>query len=199
MAQWSHRYDLTGIPPSGSQGGIITEHKPGQKLAKAVTEIQERVVIDVETELDGIQDQGTAIENNKLVLRLKGAGEGVTQNLNVVVGGEWPELLTQGIEVEDGLIKSVTDGQLGYPEKDLYTGNIVVGATLGYAGDTLTLTLTKQAVDSGLVVDGTTTEELTVTIEIPDSIPAGGEQYQVLQRDESGAAVWDYVRAVEIV
>ena len=29
-----------------------------------------------------------------------------------------------------------------------------------------------------------------------DSLPSGGQQYQVLQRDGSGNAVWDWVRAV---
>jgi hypothetical protein len=28
-------------------------------------------------------------------------------------------------------------------------------------------------------------------------LPDGGEQYQVLQRDATGAAVWDWVRAVD--
>jgi len=30
------------------------------------------------------------------------------------------------------------------------------------------------------------------------SLPPGGDAYQVLQRDESGTAVWDWVRAVDV-
>lgn len=98
MATWAHVYRTVDI---GSDV-IITEHEPGKKLAEAVTEIQERCVVDVETQGDG----SAAISGN---------------TLTIVFG----------------------DGTAG------------AGAGL----------------------------------------PEGGEQYQVLQRDSAGEAVWDFVRA----
>ena len=37
----------------------------------------------------------------------------------------------------------------------------------------------------------------TIVVERGDGLPAGGEQYQVLQRDSGGNAVWDWVRAAD--
>jgi hypothetical protein len=95
---WFHRYRPIDI----GSNEIVHEHEPGRKLAEAVTEIQERCVVDVETQGDG----SAAISGN---------------TLTIVFG----------------------DGTAG------------AGAGL----------------------------------------PEGGEQYQVLQRDSAGEAVWDFVRA----
>lgn len=70
MAQWAHTYREQAIP-GPTTSGIITEHKPGQKLAKAVTEIQERSVVEYGFDLDdGIVDRGSDIVDNRLTLRL---------------------------------------------------------------------------------------------------------------------------------
>ncbi len=48
---------------------------------------------------------------------------------------------------------------------------------------------------SGLVTLNVTREGNQVVLTIDDLLPEGGEQYQVLQRDSGGNAVWDWVRA----
>jgi hypothetical protein len=196
MANWTHTYREQAIP-GPSPSGLITEHRPGQKLAKAVTEIQERVVVDVEADLEGIEDTGTVVENNTLKVRLRTEPTvGVTQNFFAVAGGEWPELFVQELAVENGLIKNVSDGQELYPNIDLYTGPIVVNAELSFGNGVLTIKLTERQVEKGVVINIQETER-EITVEI-DGLPPGGTQYQVLQRNESGTAVWDYVRAVEV-
>lgn len=54
------------------------------------------------------------------------------------------------------------------------------------------------------IADNTATIQISVDETNPlgsgsggDGLPAGGEQYQVLQRDVNGNAVWDWVRAHE--
>ena len=89
---------------------VITEDKPGRMIALAVTELQERAVVDVEIiPMDGLVATATVADN-----KLK----------------------------------------------------ITIGLNLDY--------------DSGAAGDG---------------LPAGGQQYQVLQRASGGNAVWDWVRA----
>lgn len=55
---------------------------------------------------------------------------------------------------------------------------------------------------SAVTTDGTTTIDIALDKTSPDTtggdgdgLPDGGTQYQVLQRDSSGNAVWDWVRA----
>lgn len=128
MALWSHNYREQAIP-GPNPAGTITEHRPGQKLAKVVTEIQEKVPNAVRSVLgEGLIDEGTAIENNDLVLRLAvdQTLEGVTESIEVVTGGTWPNLQTRALSIEDGLIKEAASGSaLPYPEKSLYTGEII--------------------------------------------------------------------------
>ena len=105
MSDWQYRYRPVDIGSSVT----ITEHQPGHKIALAVTEIQDRVIVDAEITLGDV---------------LK-------------------------IEVVDNVLKIVVPE---YPEDP------------GGGGDPL---------------------------------PEGGDQYQVLQRDSQGQAVWDWVRTHE--
>jgi hypothetical protein len=71
MANWTHRYRQEQIPPAGAIGGVITAHRPGRQIADAITELQDRVVTDIEVQGDGIEDTGSSIVDNTLRLRLR--------------------------------------------------------------------------------------------------------------------------------
>jgi hypothetical protein len=70
MADFTHTYREEQIP-GASQSGVITAHTPGRLIAKAVTELQERVVVDVNVEGTGVEDAGSDVTDNTLNLRLR--------------------------------------------------------------------------------------------------------------------------------
>jgi hypothetical protein len=79
MANFVHNYRKEMIP-GPSPAGVITAHTPGRKIADAITELQELVVVDVVVQGDGIEDVGSDIVDNTLRLRLRvdlpeGSGE----------------------------------------------------------------------------------------------------------------------------
>jgi len=115
---WTHTYRKEAISP----GSVITTHRPGELIAAAVTELQERVAHTVDLDLDGSITGTAAINNNVLTITLR---------------------VTVPVPPED---------------EDPYHGP-------GSAGG--------------------------------DGLPSGGEEYQVMQRNADGAAVWDWVRAVD--
>jgi hypothetical protein len=207
MADFTHTYREEQIP-GASEAGVITTHTPGRLIAKAVTELQERVVVDVNVDGSGVEDAGSDITDNTLNLRLRVdvpeiEVEGLTGNVNTISGGQWPLLTVQRLEVENGLIKSVeSDEGAAYPEKELYTGTVILSLELSFEDKELTISYEAANVEDGVVVSETQTETKTVTIDTGDDYPAGGEQGMVLTRtknsqDELGVA-WDYVRAVEV-
>jgi hypothetical protein len=59
---WTHTYREGQIPP----GGTITETRPGHQIARAVTEIQERVPHSVDIALGDGLTGGADITNNVL-------------------------------------------------------------------------------------------------------------------------------------
>jgi hypothetical protein len=118
--KWTHTYRKGQITP----GGTITAQKPGNSIAQAIEEIQEKAVTDVALSLDSSLTGTAAISQNTLRLSL-----------------------------------AVTNPR-PYSDED-------------------------PDEDSGQTGGG-------------DSLPAGGELYQVLQRNADGEAVWDYVRAVDV-
>jgi hypothetical protein len=71
MANWTHRYRNEQIPPAGAIGGVITAHRPGRQIADAITELQDRVITDIDVQGDGIEDTGSSIVDNTLRLRLR--------------------------------------------------------------------------------------------------------------------------------
>jgi hypothetical protein len=115
---WTHTYRKEAI----ALGGVITLHRPGNLIAAAVTELQERVAHTVDLELDDSISGNAEIADNVLRIRLA---------------------VTNPVPAQDD---------------DPYHGP-------GSGGG--------------------------------DGLPPGGEEYQVLQRDATGAAVWDWVRAVD--
>jgi hypothetical protein len=66
---WSHTYNENEIP-GPNPSGTITEHSPGKKIAKAITELEEKVIAGIGqvtlTDIDGTIE----IVNNKLVITL---------------------------------------------------------------------------------------------------------------------------------
>jgi len=95
MSIWSHTYREEAIP--GAVGsGVINEHRPGQKLAKAITELQEKVIADIGT-VNLVNATGTIeIVDNKL---------NVSINVN---NPEIPDPLPQDGENGDVLTKEDT-------------------------------------------------------------------------------------------
>jgi hypothetical protein len=207
MADFTYTYREEQIP-GASEAGVITTHTPGKLIARAITELQELAVTDVDLDLSGgITDEGTSIEDNTLNLRLSvdvpSQVEGHTGNINAVSGGEWPLLTIQRLEVENGLIKSVeSDEGTAYPEKELYDGEAIISLELSFGNKELTISCETASVQQGVVVAETQNVEKTVTIDTGDDYPEGGEQGMVLTRtknsqDELGVA-WDYVRAISV-
>lgn len=156
MADWVNKYREENIPTRGSIGGTITAHIPGKKIAKAITELQERVVTDLDLNLEGIEDTGSQIDNNTLILRLKGApeGGGLTENVSVVSSGEWPLLSRQTISIENGLIKSISgDDSVQYPAGELLTGSFIAFSAKPIVKNmTVTITYEVIQVSEGIVV-----------------------------------------------
>lgn len=63
---WTHTYRPDRILPQGT----ITGGRPGQNIAEAITEIQDRAITDVDLALDGSINGEAVIEGNQLTLRL---------------------------------------------------------------------------------------------------------------------------------
>ena len=111
---WTNTY-----PPSGVSGKeIITDHKPGAKIAEVVTEIQDKVVTEVETDFGlGIDDDGTNIQTNVLTIKASVNMTEIRNNLNLngisgnvtVVTGV--SLTTNGLEFST-TIMNFSDGIL---------------------------------------------------------------------------------------
>jgi len=70
MANWAHTYRNEQIPGPNA-AGVITAHRPGRQIADAITELQDRVVTDIDVQGDGIEDTGSSIVDNTLLLRLR--------------------------------------------------------------------------------------------------------------------------------
>jgi hypothetical protein len=173
MANFTHTYREEQIP-GASQSGVITAHTPGRLIAKAVTELQERVVTDVNVEGKGVEDAGSDVTDNILNLRLRVdvpeiEVEGLTGNVNTISGGQWPLLTIQRLEVENGLIKSVeSDEGAAYPDKELYSGPVIVSQTVTTEGGNIQFTINICQCESGVIVSGQTQETITIP-----SLPSG--------------------------
>jgi hypothetical protein len=167
MADFTHTYREEQIP-GASEAGVITAHSPGKLIAKAITELQERVVVDVNVEGTGVEDAGSDITDNTLNLRLRVdvpeiEVEGLTGNVNTISGGQWPLLTVQRLEVENGLIKSVeSDEGAAYPDKELYSGPVIVSQTVTTGGGSIQFTLNICQCESGVIVSGQTQETITI-------------------------------------
>lgn len=175
MAIWSNTYREQAIP-GPNPSGTITEHRPGQKLAKVVTEIQEKVPNAVRSELgEGMVDEGTAIEGGDLVLRLALEQDsenleelltGANESIQVVTGGTWPNLQTKTLTVENGLIKEAPDGDdVQYPELPLYDGFLIVLRSAGFAGNRFIATQYQYRIEQGLIKEIATIEAIEQTLD----------------------------------
>jgi hypothetical protein len=148
MADFTNRYTEEGIP-GAIASGVITSHTPGRKIAKAITELQELVVVDIDADVSSpLEDNGSAIEENTLLLKLKIAG--VTDTVTVLQESSG-SLVTSQITFKSGVVTAISSG-----------GSVQLG----------------------------------------DTLPAGGEPGMVLTRtlssqDELGVT-WDWVRAVSL-
>jgi hypothetical protein len=67
MAIWAHLYKKEAIP-GANESGVITAHTPGRLIANAITELQERVVTDVEISGSGGIAATGSISDNTLDL-----------------------------------------------------------------------------------------------------------------------------------
>ena len=76
---WNNTFRQESIPPDG---GILHKDKPLTRVAKAVTEIQERVVVDVDPSGDDRIDVDASITENTLKIRvtMKDNGENPDEN-----------------------------------------------------------------------------------------------------------------------
>jgi hypothetical protein len=92
MASWTHTYREEAIP-GASESGVITAHTPGRLIAKAVTELQERVVTDVNVEGEGGITATASISDN---------------TLNLTLGAEIPDPLPEGGEPNMVLVRTVS-------------------------------------------------------------------------------------------
>ena len=99
--------------------------------------------------------------------------------------------LSGGVEF-DGNSATIT---LDAPDLEGFTGTITIATGISYNSNTNIITITRIELE---VEDGVIKSQSSVspvTIQLADGLPPGGVQYQVLQRDGSGNAVWDWVRA----
>jgi hypothetical protein len=87
MADWTHKYREEMIPPQGT----ITRDTPGKRIAKAVTEIQERAVIEASLQLSGGLTGDAEVRENTLVISIEAPPPGST----FPEGGEPDMVLTR--------------------------------------------------------------------------------------------------------
>lgn len=87
-----------------------------------------------------------------------------------------------------------------YAPEDIGSGTTITGDKPGHKiAAAITEIQEKAVTEAASDIEDLTLEvadgKVTLGGEITDGLPDGGEQYQVLQRDSSGEAVWDWVRA----
>ena len=99
--------------------------------------------------------------------------------------------LEGGIEF-DGNSATIT---IDAPELEGFTGTLTIATGISYNSNanSITLALSQLEVEDGVIKSQSSVSP--VTIQLADGLPSGGSQYQVLQRDGSGNAIWDWVRA----
>lgn len=101
MGRWTHTYREGQIPP----GGTITGTRPGRTIAKAITEIQEKAVTDVDLQLSG-NIQGQA-EVNQGIMRIELA---VPDTGDTGGGTDLPEDGEAGMVLTRGTASAGSDG-----------------------------------------------------------------------------------------
>jgi hypothetical protein len=121
MADWTYSYRKEQIPGPVA-GGVITIHTPGKMIANAITELQERVITDVQVTAG---DQTSArIEANTLYLEIAASDvtgsattSGYTGSISQVTGVRYSEsdsafqVQTTTMTYTNGVLASVTVGE----------------------------------------------------------------------------------------
>jgi hypothetical protein len=136
---WVNTYREESVPMAGAVGGTITNHSPGKRIAKAITEIQDKAVTDVVVTTDGAIGASVEVINNVLQLALSviappsvplgsvdpvilggSSGSqvsGFSGSIQLVGGVRYNqnarsfEVLTRTLSVDNGLVKSSSDGE----------------------------------------------------------------------------------------
>jgi hypothetical protein len=105
MTDWQNRYReemLSGQPVITGDAGA---HHPGKKIARAITEIQEKVVTGVSLELTGDISGAAEINDNVLSINLEvtnqGGGTGDAVEFALPDGGQAGMVLTLAISSSD--------------------------------------------------------------------------------------------------
>ena len=79
-----------------------------------------------------------------------------------------------------------------------FTGTITIATGISYNlnANRITLTRSELEVEDGVIKSLSSVSPFV--IQLASGLPSGGSQYQVLQRDGSGNAVWGWVRAANV-
>lgn len=162
---WNNTYDPMGV------AGVISEHKPGEKIAACIKEIQERVVRDAELEVgDGLEGE---IEKTGNSIRIRIA-------------------LDPSSDGDDRGYDPDGDGSAPVPEGFTGMFTSIESLEVDLTDRTLRCQVYLEEYEAGLLKSRSIlgSEQFT----LPTGIPAGGSQYHVLQRGAGGSVVWGPVR-----
>lgn len=163
---WNNTYN-----PGEIGNGVISEDRPGSKIAAAITEIQERVFnrarIDAGVGLIASAER----VGNELVLRIELAAS--SPEYSDEGGEDQEEVRTDGFT---GLVYSLT------------------GAYYDYSLGAIVFDMRSDQYEDGILKESDSSAWGNLTVPIPSGIPSGGSQYHVLQRGEGNAVEWGPVR-----